>query len=62
MEPKDFEQGQCYIVLFEKRIPIEFKFIEVKGTKILCRKQNGEIFNFNELEQFLNIRNVYPPW
>jgi hypothetical protein len=62
MEVKDFEPGQCYKVLFEKRVPIEFRFLEVKDTKILCRKQNGEIFNFNELDQFLTIKTVYPPW
>lgn len=63
MEPEELEEGNCYIVLFEKQLPIEFKFLESKSDgKIICVKRNGEIFDLTHLDQFLIIKNLYPGW
>jgi hypothetical protein len=62
MEPTDFKPGTCYTVFFEKDIPIEFKFLKTTIGRIVCEKQNGKRFNFNELPQYLSIREMYPGW
>jgi hypothetical protein len=63
MEPSDFEAGNFYKVLFEKQIPIEFKYLKTTPDgKVVCRKSDGEIFNFNSLPQYLLIRKIYPGW
>ena len=57
MEANQFKPGHCYKVFFEKRKPIEFKFIKIsEAGGIICEKRNGEQFDFNSLEQQLVIK------
>ena len=52
-----FKPGHCYKVFFEKRKPIEFKFIKIsEAGGIICEQRNGEQFDFNSLEQQLVIK------
>lgn len=63
MEVHDLKPGECYEVLFEKDLPIAFKFLEKRADgKIICSKRNGKKFDFNSLPQHLIIRAVYPTW
>lgn len=63
MEPNEFKQDKCDKVFFEKKIPIEFKFIKTdEEGKLVCEERDGKLFDFNSLEQFLSIREVYPEW
>lgn len=57
MEANQFEPGNCYKVFFEKRKPIEFKFIKISESGgIVCEERSGEQFDFNGLEQHLLIK------
>ena len=59
MEANQFKPGHCYKVFFEKRKPIEFKFIKIsEAGGIICEQRNGEQFDFNSLEQLLVIITV----
>jgi len=63
MEATELKPGICYKVFFEKRIPIEFKFLlRDEEGKIVCQSREGKVFNFNSLEQYLAINEVYPEW